>query len=193
MNSGFILIFVIIILVVILVVVNSSTKRYNNKIMKEKAKIRWKYLDTFFYSYLSGVGDNSNHVYIIFHIVSDINSGKIYAIPESSFTNATHRVLLNDFDVLKGKGFINKLKKIEIGDCGSLWIDKEMNDCYYHDNEMIKLSNRKVIYSKENDKNSLKASNIQPHNLFNLNAEYDISLLDKATFVYGVAEFDVEN
>ena len=188
MEKYLFIILLLLLIFIILIFINNKKMKYNKKIMKNSTRIRFEYLDTFYYQYMHCIGDDT--VYVIFHIVKDVDTNNIYAIPESSFINATHQVLMNNFKVLKGKS-IFKSKEIQFGDNGYLWIDKEYNDIYHHDDEMIKLG-KKVVYSKNKKTNKLKSINVEPYYLFNLNSKYDVSLLDKATFVYGVAKFDVD-
>ncbi len=174
--------------------------KYNKRIMNTKPKQRFKYLDTFYYSYYSANNDDTvgDTIYVIFNIVSDLTSNIIYAIPESSFTNCVHSYINGKFKIMKGRGFATNFKDVDAGTEGSLWIDKEYGADYYkHDGEFIVMGKDKLIYSTDDSQGMyVKVGDglfkKKYSRLTNINPQYDISLLDKAVFVYGVAEFDIE-
>ena len=72
-------------------------------------------------------------------------------------------------------------------DEGDFWIDEELNDFYSHEGDVIKINNYyEVVYGGYYANGGSGGRKI-----WNLNQNYDISLLDKATFIYGVAKFDM--
>jgi len=157
-------------------------KKYEDYLMNSKPKRFFKYLDTFYYTIDEIDPDgNSTLKYIVFHVIEDIDSKKIYAINMKD-TNIHFQKNLKNIKILKGNGFRSNWKEASYNDKGSFWIDEELNNCYVHENDM-------VIINYQNEKYRINVSN----NLFNTNHQYNISLLDKAIFIKGLAFLDMED
>ena len=77
LNLTFI-IFIILMVVLVIVIMSIIKAKYNEGVVKKGQPHRFKYLDTFF----TLAGPN-----IVYIIVSDLDSKKIYAIPISYFKN----------------------------------------------------------------------------------------------------------
>ena len=169
-------------LIVTLIILFAVFSIYKNKTIKKGEKHNFEYLDTFFYQYMN----NSNTNTIVFHVVSDIETNTIYAIPDASFNGAGRNINLGK--LLNNKGS----KKINYGDKGTFYLDKEFKKCYVNENGDISILGRKVIYNKLNSKNVMLIKAKEPYDIYNRNRDYDISLLDKAVFAYGGAKFDEE-
>ena len=184
--SGTFFIIFLVIIAIVLISIFLYIYFKGKEIKKNSPKQRFKYLDTFYYHVFSGAGDDSDFNSKVYIVVCDIETSDIYAVPQTSFTNGTYEPATNS--VLKGKGLRSNFKKVEYGDQGSLWIDKEKSNFYERNEELVKFGNDMVSYTKEKDKGFYSSSEMPKlHNIDNKN---DVSLLDKAKFVIGIAEFD---
>ena len=172
----FFLIIVLVSIPAILIFISIQHKRYNEKSTKYLDEHRFEYLDTFYYQYIDG----DNTITNVFNIVMDLNNTTIYAIPESSFKECSYKIEDNNFELFSNN------KKISLGDKGSFYLDKEY-EAYKKEKGKLILLDKKVVYKKEKISKIYKRA---PFNLYNINPQYDIELLDKAIFVYGSAMFD---
>lgn len=171
---------------VLIILANAKKKSYVNNLMKTKPKQRFTYLDTFFYTRMVDNGDTMVNKFFTYHVLKDKKSNKIYAIPgDPQNTNAMFQYIDGEASLLVGKG-IRFLKSSEWNEIpfdseGSLWIKEEVNDYLTFDGD-------KMIFNNIEEKHVLK----NQKELSNCNPKYDISLLKKATFVVGYAEFDID-
>ena len=167
--------FILVILVLIVIGLNYSKK------IKNKPKKRFKYLDTFYFRTITGRNDNYIYSY---YVVCDNETSKIYAIDKVSFKNANLEIVMKKAKLLKGQGIRSNFKEVNFNDEGNLWINEELSNFYSHIDNNIQIGNFKLKYDGNID------NDYELHTLYHLNSKYDISLLDKATFITGVAEFD---
>ena len=152
---------------------------YNKRIKNTKIKQVCKYLDTFYYTHVTH--DNSS--LIMYHIISDLATSKIYAIPDTSLQNIKLDKSKEVFDMIISKSG----KKCIEGTKVYFWIDKEESNWYKRDGNSVIIRKQKLIYTNEPD--NCVYTNFETPKLYNINKKYDISLLDKAVLAYGYAEF----
>ena len=158
-------------------------KEYRQKLMATKPKNICAYLDTFYYTVSEYSGGELESAIKMYHIVKDLSVSRIYAIPAITFSNIDFVKTKKNFDLtISGSD-----KKITEGTKLYFWIDEEMNNLYKREGNNITIGKQKLIYTREPD--NCIYSSLQTPKLYNLNEKYDISLLDKATFAYGYAEF----
>ena len=146
-------------------------KKYRQELISTKSKNICKYLDTFYYHVKNG----PEHIltFEMYHVIKDLSNSRIYVIPKETLN------LSNIKDDITKKSFEGT--KI------NFWIDEEMNNCYERDGNNVTICEQKLIYTRESEDRSYSFNEIPK--LHNVNKKYDISLLDKATFAYGYAEF----
>ena len=156
-------------------------KEYRKDLISTKPKHKFKYLDTFYYVLEAWVDDTPSSQYFEYHIIEDLDSKKVYAIAEQN-TNIRFEKIFDKTKVLRiddidGVSTRKDMKEANYGDEGLFWIDEELADCYQRDGDKI------IINYFE--KHKLKVVEIS-----NRNTNYDISLLDKVTFITGYAQLD---
>ena len=162
-------------------------KEYRKNLMALMPKRRFKYLDSFYYVkiFYHSADETSSRRFIIYHVIQDTDSKKIYAIGESGTNVRFQKVFDNTkllrIDNIDGISTRKEWKEVNYDDVGSFWIDKELIDYYQNNGEKIMIS-----YFGKKDK-------IKLSEMYNRNPKYDISLLDKAIFITGYAEFDANN
>ncbi|MBO5142471.1 MAG: hypothetical protein J6C46_05660 [Clostridia bacterium] len=153
-------------------------KKYREDVLLSKPKRRFKYLDSFYYEKIVHTGESRRRrEYFVIHILEDVDTERIYAI-DAKATNGHLQKILEDVKIVKGAG----REKIRYHEEGIFWLDQEFNDCFYYDGEdvIIKYFGAEQRVNINNE-------------LFHTNPEYDVSLLDKATFIMGFAEFNIDN
>ena len=161
-----------------------NQKKYRQKLMTTKSKNICEYLDTFYYHVFRFSGDDLDCDIERYHILKDLSTSRIYAIPYLAFNNIKYVLTKNSFNMtISGSN-----KRIVEGTRVYFWKDKELKNWYERDNNDIIIGEQKLIYTRE--PNNGWHSSIETPKLYNVNMKYDISLLDKATFAYGYAEFD---
>jgi hypothetical protein len=170
---------------VLIIIAKQKKKSYVNKLVKTKPKQRFTYLDTFYYTRMVDNGDTMVNKFFTYHVLKDKKSNKIYAIPGDSYnTNAMFQYIDGEASLLVGKGIrflkSSEWKEVPFDSEGSLWIKEEVND-------YLTFNGDKMIFNNMEEKHVLK----KQKELSNCNPKYDISLLKKATFVVGYAEFDM--
>lgn len=160
----------------------SFNKKYREELMTKKPKLRFRYLDTFYHYRKVPTSERENNYQLIaYHIIQDVNSQKIYAI---ALHNTNTISLLEEGKVFRNnklEGFSTRKNWSEINynDEGSFWIEKEVANCYQNYGDYITIT----YYKEETDEVKIDGE------LFNLNPNYDVSLLNKAIFIHGYAEF----
>lgn len=159
-------------------------KEYRKNLIATKPKHRFKYLDSFYYLKIVRYGDTNETAskeYIVYHVIEDLDSQKVYAIGETGtnarFEKTIDKTRLLRIDNIDGVSTRGDWKEINYGDNGSFWIDQELIDCYQNDGEKTMI-------------NYLEKDKIKVDQIFNRNPNYNISLLDKAIFITGYAEFE---
>ena len=165
----------------VVVYVVKLAKEYKNELISTKPKHKFKYLDTFYYVLEIWDDDTPSSQYFEYHIIEDLDSKKVYAIAEQN-TNIRFEKMFDKTKVLRiddidGVSTRKDWKEVNYGDEGSFWIDEELADCYQRKGDKI------IINYFE--KHKLKVVEIS-----NRNTNYDISLLDKVTFITGYAQLD---
>ena len=165
----------------VVVYVVKVAKEYRKYLISTKPKHKFKYLDTFYYVLEVWVDDTPSSQYFEYHIIEDLDSKKVYAIAEQN-TNIRFEKIFDKTKVLRiddidGVSTRKDWKEVNYGDEGSFWIDEELADCYQRKGDKI------IINYFE--KHKLKVVEIS-----NRNTNYDISLLDKVTFITGYAQLD---
>ena len=138
-------------------------------------------MDTFYYELEIWVDDTPSRQHFVYHIIEDLDSKKVYAIAEQN-TNIRFEKIFDKTKVLRiddidGVSTRKDWKEVNYDDEGLFWIDEELADCYQRDGDKI------IINYFE--KHKLKVVEIS-----NRNTNYDISLLDKVTFITGYAQLD---
>ena len=117
--------------------------------------------------------------YYIYHVIEDVDTKKIYAIFKTN-TNVLLEITSGNTKLLKGNGIRNKnWKEVNFNEEGSFWIDEELPDYYQNNGENISI------------KYLNKTHTLNITDIHNRNQNYDISLLNKAIFITGYAEFDL--
>ncbi len=161
-------------------------KEYRKNLMATKPKKRFKYIDSFYYEKVVRVGspdETSSKQYFVYHILEDIDSKKTYAIAEQNtnirFEKALDKTKVLRIDDIDGVTTYKDWKEANYNDKGSFWIDEELTDCYQNDG-----TNIIIKYFGENHKVKINGE------LFNRNNNYNVSLLDKSTFITGYAELE---
>jgi len=165
----------------VVVYVVKVAREYKKDFISTKPKHKFKYLDTFYYVLEIWDDDTPSSQYFEYHIIEDLDSKKVYAIAEQN-TNIRFEKIFDKTKVLRiddidGVSTRKDWKEVNYGDEGLFWIDEELVDCYQRDGDKI------IINYFE--KHKLKVVEIS-----NRNTNYDISLLDKVTFITGYAELD---
>ena len=162
-------------------------KEYRKNLISTKPKHRFKYLDSFYYLKIVRNGDveeTASKEYIVYHVIQDLDSQKIYAIGETGtnvrFQKTFDNTKLLRIDDIDGVSTRKDWKEVNYGDNGSFWIDQELMDYYHNDGEKITIN-----YFGKKDK-------IKVDQMFNRNQNYNISLLDKTIFITGYAQFDTK-
>ena len=161
-------------------------KEYRKNIMISKPKKRFKYLDSFYYVKITHLGtdETSNKDFVVYHVIQDLDSKKIYAIGETG-TNVRFQKVFDNTKLLRIDNMDENTtrkdwKEVNYGDSGSFWIDQELVDYYSNNGE-------KVTINYFGKKDIVKANQI-----FNRNKNYNISLLDKTIFITGYLQFDTK-
>ena len=166
----------VILLVIYGVIIN---KKYRQKLMTTKPKFICEYLDTFYYTLVSN--DDCADSLIMYHVVKDLSTSRIYAVPDETLNNIKWVKTKKNFNMTISK------KRIVEGTKVYFWIDEEMKNWYERDGNNLAIGEQKLIYSSEPD--DCIYSYHETPKLYNVNKKYDISLLDKAIFAYGYAKF----
>ena len=182
-------VFIVGIFVFIFKLAKKETNR-REKIKMDKPKQRFEYVDFFFYHTASHDSQNDSRTYGYF-IIRDVNTSVVYAI-HNRFANVSFD-FNSMFNNKKMELFLNTSprKDIKFGDSGNFWIsDKLNNDFYVRNGEKVKIGVEMFDYAGSIDGVD-KINNYSV--LYNLNSNYDISLLDKAVFIDGIVEFDINN
>lgn len=174
-------IFIIGFTIFVVVYVIKVAKEYRKNLISTKPKHKFKYLDTFYYELEVWIDNTLSSQWFEYHIIEDLDSKKVYAIAEQN-TNIRFEKILDETKVLRiddidGVSTRKDWKEVNYGDEGLFWIDEELADCYQRDGDKI------IINYFE--KHKLKVVEIS-----NRNTNYDISLLDKVTFITGYAQLD---
>lgn len=165
----------------IIVYYYTQLKKYGKEVLVNKPKRKFKYLDSFYYKRIFKIGGRTKRIYFVLHIIEDIDTERIYAIGADS-TNAHLDITNSGAKILKGVGIRKNWKEVSFNEEGMFWIDQEVYDCYCNEGENVIIK-----YFIEEHKISVN------NELFHCNLEYDNSLLDKATFIMGFAEFNINN
>ena len=183
-------IFFVIWFIVFIVSANKYGKERNERIKSTKQKKRFEYLDFFFYTrvYKDANPEKTNWTrHYGFFVIRDVETSKIYAINKDMvnvnfvFTEGT----IHD----KIKLSINSKQNINFLDKGYFWIDYELHDISFLEDGSVNIDN--VIAIKYYAGNIEKFKNFSSEDvLYNINPQYDISLLKEATFISGIVEFD---
>ena len=132
---------------------------------------------------------SDKEIFNVYNVVSDLDTKKLYIVPQPSVKNSSYSFILGDFKIVTKKGF-SKSKKVEFGDKGTLYIVKEDKNTLEIINNELVLNGRKVIYLNQLEKKKIDITLHEPHKLYNLNPANDVSLFEKATLVNGTAIFD---
>ncbi len=170
-----------------------------NKIKNNIPKQKFEYLDAFIYITLvkrnegGDLGITTSHEPTLLFVIRDITTSKVYAIFENP-------VYVNAGITLFGAGKNIKIQKIgkehyelKFYDKGNFWIEKELHDCYYREENYIKFWKQKSKRKLQYIGNIQNIESITTEDtLYNLNPEFDISILDKATFINGIVEFETK-
>jgi len=165
----------------VVVYVVKVAREYKKDFISTKPKHKFKYLDTFYYVLEIWDDDTPSSQYFEYHIIEDLDSKKVYAIAEQN-TNIRFEKIFDKTKVLRidnidGVSTRKDWKEFNYGDEGLFWIDEELADCYQRDGDKI------II-------NYFEKHNLKEVEISNRNSNYDISLLDKVTFITGYAQLD---
>ncbi len=186
---GFSLLLTIVFLLFIFKIAKKETKRRAD-VKLNTPKHRFEYVDFFFYHTFVYGRDDGGRIYGYF-IIRDIDTSIMYAIHNRNVNVSFDFVSL--FNNKKMDLFLNTSSRREINfnDKGDFWISSMLNDGYYmKDGDSIRINNERFKYGGCIE----KTDRIDGHNiLYNLNSNYDISLLDNVTFINGIVEFDIDN
>ena len=129
------LIFVLCPFIIVGYIIYHRERVRRQNLVKNGEKHRFKYLDTFYYS--SGNGDGTSD-FIIYHIISDVETNKIYGMGAGDFGED---VFYFTFGRVEIKTPIeNGSIPINFGDEGDFWIEKELEEDYYK-KQYVALSN----------------------------------------------------
>lgn len=165
-----------------MIMLAKAGKEYRDNLMASKPKRNFKYLDSFYYMrYRPSNSSSSRTRFTIYHVIKDTESEIIYAIHETE-TNVLLSYVLGDTtlyrnDNVDGITWQKDWKIVDYDDQGSFWINEELSDYYKNDGN-------KILIGKEK---------LKDQQIFNRNGNYDISLLEKATFISGYAKFEPKN
>jgi len=168
-------------IIFLVVYIVKNGKEYRKNLISTKPKHKFKYLDTFYYEKVVSLGDTLSRQHFVYHIIEDWDSKKAYAIAEQN-TNIRFEKIFDKTKVLRidnidGVSTRKDWKEFNYGDEGLFWIDEELADCYQRDGDKI------II-------NYFEKHNLKEVEISNRNSNYDISLLDKVTFITGYAQLD---
>ena len=172
----------------IITYIKNKKNDYRKKNIEDKPKRRFKYLDTFYY-FVYDLNDGPSAY--IYHIITDIDTNKKYALNEKDFANAHLQINNGDnIGLLKGQGNRNNYKYVKLYDEGTFWIETKLDNFYNYekdnitigyDNEKSNITYGGSIYNRIEEKSLT---------FYNLNTNNDITFLDDVTFISGFAEFD---
>ena len=152
------------------------------KIKKKYEKRRFKYVDTFYY--MVSRTNGFTHCYW-YHIIEDCETKKLYGIFGK---NTQSKVQPTGAGSIVYGGKLWQI--IDYLDEGNFWIKEELPDYYKrNDQEIILDYDKKFCYYDKNGGKIKYSINKKP-TLSNNNKNYDITLLDKVTFIDGYMEFD---
>ena len=183
------------VIIVLFSIINKKNKI--NKIKNTKPKQKFEYLDVFIYCKNEKEIDiSSNGAYnyyskpILHYVIKDINNSKLYVVSQNNIViNArlfSFNPLNKTINLIKGNNF--KKNSLNFHDKGCFWINKTYDNCFSREKNDVILYNNKLNYvgniSQVHDITNTKI-------IYNLNPNYDISLLDNATFISAVIEFDL--
>ena len=187
---------VMISLAVVLIIVGLIYNSINSKRTKTKyEERRFKFLDVFYYHKYDNRVEHTEFYY--YYVVEDIESNKIYAISQRQTNSQTEVNLDGKVTIFKGKGLRSNWQRVKFGDEGSFWIKKELSEYFQREGKEIKFAyDEKLIYYKDQEENpEHKISDLfkkSTYILYNANHENDIRILENATFISGLLEFDIK-
>jgi hypothetical protein len=182
-------------LAVILIIVGLIYNSINSKRTKTKyEEKRFKFLDVFYYHKYDNRLEHTTFDY--YYVVKDLKDNKIYAIPQRQTNSQTEVGLDGKVTIFKGQGIRSNWQRVEFEEEGSLWVKKELSEFFQKNGKEIKFAySEKLIYYKDQDENpEHKIGDLFKKNtyiLYNANPEYGIELLENATFISGLLEFDI--
>lgn len=177
-------IFIVGFTIYIIVTALRTGKKYREELKSTKTPMRFKYLDTFYYylSYYSGPDDTVRREHYAFDIIEDLSNKRLYAIAEQNTNSRFEQVMDNTkmwrIDEIDKVTTRKDWKEINYNDEGTLYIDKEIPDCFTK-------NDKGYILTYYGGKQKIKTGEI-----YNRNTNNDLSMLDKVTFITGWAEFD---
>ena len=154
-------VFIIIIIIIFFGVIKLAIK--SNKKIKELKETqiprRFKYLDTFYFTYSDGEDSHT----VAFNIIEELGSKKTYAMPYNEFEKCVFIAYRNPRLVM-GKGLVSKMPKVEFNQEGNFWVSEELDGLYSNDNNVINLTLKTwvfkksftVVYDKKNNPDKLE-------------------------------------
>ncbi len=170
------------------IVKNGSDRK---KLKETTLPRRFKYLDTFYF--IDSSGEDSETV--AYNLIQDRTNDKMYLILVSQFENC-YFIGYKEPRLVTGKnGFTSKMPKVEFNQEGNFWVKKEEPSQLVIEDGMIKLHLEQSFVKTDLkliiDKNQITSMKYKFYpELFHINESYDYSILEQATIIYGVAEFD---
>ena len=186
------IVFGLILLIVIIsfFVYASKINKRNKKLKETQLPRRFKYLDTFYFSYYDGEDTQT----ISFNIIEDLSNSNKYAMITNQFDHCFFVEYKEPRLVTGKKGFTHKMPKVEFEQQGNYWVANEIENAISNENGLFHIHfsyglfkrDFTLVYDKKNHPD-IKRNYIE---LFHLNQLIDISVLNNITFIDGIAEFD---